>query len=355
MKKLLLTTAIIGALAAPAMAQTATEIFRSEAAATDILASELIGQRVYASEAAMDGAAVQGLRDGWEDIGEVNDVILSREGEVQAVLVDIGGFLGIGERTVAIQMAALQMVSDDATSDNEGDYFLVMNANRAALEEAPMWGNAGEDAAMTGDATEGTTSATAGTATTDSAGVAEGGLSDDQPAVPVDGAGGSVVSGAGGTTTEETMTAGSEGTDATGAGTLTSGSDAVEATGTEGTGTDGASMATGDNSTDSTPGMSREGYAAMAPEALTAETLGSAEIYDQQDEQIGSVSDLVLDDSGQITEVVVDVGGFLGIGAKRVALPIAEVEILQSEGGDDVRVYVPHTREQLESMPAMEG
>jgi sporulation protein YlmC with PRC-barrel domain len=136
---------------------------------------------------------------------------------------------------------------------------------------------------------------------------------------------------------------------------VTAGSDAVDATGAEGTGTDGTTMATGDNSTDSTPGMAREGYATLTGEALTADALGSADIYDQQDQQIGSVSDLVLDDSGQITQVVVDVGGFLGIGAKSVALPINEIEILQAESGNEVRIYVPHTREQLEAMPQLEG
>jgi hypothetical protein len=56
-----------------------------------------------------------------------------------------------------------------------------------------------------------------------------------------------------------------------------------------------------------------------------------------------------------VSDAVLDVGGFLGIGSKRVALPIAEVDILQSQDGGQVRVYVPHTREQLEAMSDYEG
>ncbi len=103
----------------------------------DIRASDLIGTRIYASEQAVSGEAANGIQDGWDDIGEVNDVILSADGSVQAVLVDIGGFLGIGERQVAVQMPALKILRDDATDAD--DVFLVMNANRAVLEQAPMY------------------------------------------------------------------------------------------------------------------------------------------------------------------------------------------------------------------------
>ena len=43
-----------------------------------------------------------------ENIGSISDVLLSEQGEVLAVLVGVGGFLGIGEKDVAVSMDALE-------------------------------------------------------------------------------------------------------------------------------------------------------------------------------------------------------------------------------------------------------
>ena len=70
------------------------------------------------------------------------------------------------------------------------------------------------------------------------------------------------------------------------------------------------------------------------------------------DERVGEVGELLIDDAGMITDVVLDVGGFLGIGEKTVSLPMASLDVLQQEGGEDLRVYVSQTREELEGMEA---
>lgn len=164
MNKLLLTTAIVAASAFTATAQTAATdgMFRTKADPMEIHASTFIGKRVYASEAAFDAIEFQGVQEGWQDIGEINDVVLSRDGAVEAVLVDIGGFLGMGEHRVAVDMDAIRFVSDSATPDSEGDFFLVMNASRANLESAPPYAWI-EDTRLDTDAS------TAGTADADMA------------------------------------------------------------------------------------------------------------------------------------------------------------------------------------------
>ena len=43
-----------------------------------------------------------------ENIGSISDVIVSENGKVMAVLVGVGGFLGIGEKDVAVSMSALK-------------------------------------------------------------------------------------------------------------------------------------------------------------------------------------------------------------------------------------------------------
>lgn len=44
-----------------------------------------------------------------ESIGEINDVVVSQDGSVNAVIIGVGGFLGIGEKDVAVNTAALQL------------------------------------------------------------------------------------------------------------------------------------------------------------------------------------------------------------------------------------------------------
>ena len=69
-----------------------------------------------------------------ERIGEVNEVIIGNDGRVQAVVLGIGGFLGIGEREVAVNYSALQM-----TRDSSGNAVITVNATREMLQAAPRW------------------------------------------------------------------------------------------------------------------------------------------------------------------------------------------------------------------------
>jgi putative membrane protein len=54
------------------------------------------------------GTRVRGAND--ENIGEINDILVDRQGEVVAAIVGVGGFLGIGEKNVAIPFEALEIV-----------------------------------------------------------------------------------------------------------------------------------------------------------------------------------------------------------------------------------------------------
>ena len=64
-------------------------------------------------------------------IGDVNDILLDKEGRVSAVIVGVGGFLGMGEKDVAVPFNALKVAEKD------GDHYLVMNTSKEALEKAP--------------------------------------------------------------------------------------------------------------------------------------------------------------------------------------------------------------------------
>lgn len=282
MKKLMLSTAILGAFATASFAQSTdattpmvgaattemTSPFRADADPMTVAASDFIGMRVYASEATLEAEEYAGLQDGWEDIGEINDVIIARDGSVEAVLVDIGGFLGIGERQVAVDMTAVRFVSDSATAEDADDFFLVLNANRAVLEGAPVYGMAP-------------------------------GMTD-------------------GTATDQAMT-------------------------------DTETMAPAATAT------AADAPATIAVAELTAEELQGAPVYDADNTWIGEVSELVLTPEGQVSEAVIDVGGFLGIGAKPVALDMESVTIAREAGSDDLRLTVAMTKAELEAMPEHAG
>jgi hypothetical protein len=139
MKRLLLSAALAVTSTVPAVSQTAEEVFRQRVDPTELHASTFIGMRVYRT-GALDAEAYDGVQDGWDDIGEINDVIISRDGKVEAILVDIGGFLGIGENQVAVKMTSIRFIEDTDPADQSVDFFVVLNAPHGALEDAPTYG-----------------------------------------------------------------------------------------------------------------------------------------------------------------------------------------------------------------------
>ena len=89
----------------------------------------------------------------------------------------------------------------------------------------------------------------------------------------------------------------------------------------------------------------------LEPIELTAENLTGARVYDAEDAWIGEVDRLILGDDGAPAQAIVDVGGFLGLGEKPVALPMEEVDFVRVNDGQDLRMEVPMTKEELEALP----
>lgn len=91
--------------------------------------------------------------------------------------------------------------------------------------------------------------------------------------------------------------------------------------------------------------------------ALTADDLIGADVHDMNGEDIGNIEDIVVTADGQVGNVIVDVGGFLGIGARSVALAFDDLQIARDEGGmtSSLRVWVDLTEEKLENMPKWTG
>jgi PRC-barrel domain protein len=139
MKRFLATTAAALVLSSAAFADGHTAAFENQTfdEANEIYASNLIGMRVYVTEQEMDAdarVAADGERE-WDDIGEIDDIVLTRAGEVKSVIVGVGGFLGIAEKDVAIDMSQLKFV----TEEDGDDFFLVVNASAAGVKDAPAY------------------------------------------------------------------------------------------------------------------------------------------------------------------------------------------------------------------------
>ena len=52
-------------------------------------------------------------------------------------------------------------------------------------------------------------------------------------------------------------------------------------------------------------------------------------VYNSKDENIGSISDLLMDKSGNIKAAVIGVGGFLGMGEHLVAIPFDKIKFVE--------------------------
>jgi sporulation protein YlmC with PRC-barrel domain len=258
-KKLLATTAIISIFATTAFAQdtaapatTATPnamIFdRNAQALTDtdgyfaatagqLLASGLIGENVYNSTA-----------ENAEKIGDVNDVVMGPNGAADAVIIGVGGFLGIGEKAIAVDFDRLTWVEKD------GDRWLVVEATKAQLEAAPAF-----DTSMFKQA-------------------------------------------------------------------------AVAAT---------SNMETASTAADGQ-------YETIERSALTAEALIGTRVYGAGDSDLGEIGDIVMGADNMIEAYIVDVGGFLGMGEKPVAISAAKINVLKAADGTMV-LRTPYSQEQLKA------
>jgi sporulation protein YlmC with PRC-barrel domain len=51
-----------------------------------------------------------------ESLGEINEILVDQSGKVQAVVIGVGGFLGIGERNVAVPMDKVKFVNEPRAS-----------------------------------------------------------------------------------------------------------------------------------------------------------------------------------------------------------------------------------------------
>ena len=72
-----------------------------------------------------------------QGIGEIDDVLIDQSGRVLAVVIEVGGFLGIREKRIAVPMSALEFRKPAATTDNPDNTRVILRLGKAELERAP--------------------------------------------------------------------------------------------------------------------------------------------------------------------------------------------------------------------------
>ena len=280
-RNLLATTALATLLATAAYAQQdpATAPAKAPAEATQpaapaapvmktdaYLATNMIGESVY-----------NGTGDTAENIGDVNDIVISNDGMVQSVVIGVGGFLGIGEKSVAIEMGKLQW------AEANGDRWLVTDTSKEQLEQLPAFERQPYEPAPAPVAANDPAIAPAPAETTAQAPAAD-------PAAPA--------------------------TDAT-----------------------------------TTAAIDKSALTQMPATELKAEELVGTTVYGANDENIGEIGDIVLTQDGKVDAVIIDVGGFLGVGEKPVAVGFDNLAFMADKDGKKY-LYTNFSKEQLDKQPA---
>jgi len=268
LKKLLATTAFVTLISTATFAQQGAGIFGQPVASApvqeryivaspgQVLTSDLVDQTVYNS--ANDDAA---------SIGTVKDVVLNPDGSAKAAIIGVGGFLGVGEKNVAVGLDQLSW----AEKPNKKRW-LVIATSKEELDKAPAF---------------------------DRAALLTDGASDPAKAPK---------------------------------------SDFVPAPQTS-------------NSATTPPADARSALKAVPSTAMSADKLIGSIVYGPEDETLGSVGDALMTPDGQIEAFVVDVGGFLGLGKKPIAISIENLDLLADDSGK-ISVFTPFTKEELQAHPA---
>lgn len=246
-RMLLLTTAIGFVLTGGAYAASTTTAATVAVSATgytmlqtDALASKVIGSKVYSSTA---GDA--------PEIGTVKDLILNADGHVPAAVLAVGGFLGVGEKAVAVPFSDLQW-----TVAGDGGIRTTYNTTKEALTALPDFKYPADNASRPAASTDQSAAARADV--------------DTSQLKPIDLA------------------------------------------------------------------------------SLKAEDLKGIDVVSPTGQKLGEIDDFVLRTDGKVDAVIVDFGGFLGIGKKYVAIAYDALKFLADAKGTRY-LMVSVTKEQLDA------
>jgi PRC-barrel domain protein len=150
------------------------------------------------------------------------------------------------------------------------------------------------------------------------------------------------------TTTTEQPASGTTTTDQAATGTATTDqSQTTQTTDQAASGEQTASTTTTDQTQTQT---GQQEQALAAPSGFLASNLIGSTVYSQDNQSIGDINDIILSAQGQPSQVIVGVGGFLGIGEKDVVLDMSKLQIAATDDGK-VKIVTQTSQDELRTMP----
>jgi sporulation protein YlmC with PRC-barrel domain len=104
------------------------------------------------------------------------------------------------------------------------------------------------------------------------------------------------------------------------------------------------------------PATSEGGATGSAASAASVEGLMGKNVVGSDGEKLGSVEDVIVDPaSGEAKQLVISSGGFLGVGAKQIAVDFSQAQVGMDEDGDDPQIKLNGiTQADVEGMPEFE-
>lgn len=149
MHRMIATAAALAIAATPVLSQVATPAGETMTAETDwaqlIRTRDITGGPVYTTNETYDEgswgagadyawgrAGYAGVGANWNQIGEIEDVVLDRSGQLIGVVAEVGGFLDIGDKHVLLRVGDVDLVPVD-----DGSYSLITRYSEEELEQLP--------------------------------------------------------------------------------------------------------------------------------------------------------------------------------------------------------------------------
>lgn len=223
------------------------------------LATNMMGKQVYTTA------------DGGIEIGDVNDILVGEDGTIQAIIVGVGGFLGIADKDVPLDFGLMTL-----EPLGEGQFRVVTAVSKQELEDA---------------------------------------LPYERPVyIPLSVLHSSQLVGPGGTKGNPPPKVGKE-------------------------------RPARENIVDHEAFMADKTVIEFG--SVSAEHMMGANVYDAAGNHVGEIGDVIVSADGTIDAAIIEVGGFLGIGEKPVAIGFEQVEILR-DGEDELYITTSFSQEQLE-------
>ncbi|WP_146589089.1 PRC-barrel domain-containing protein [Puniceibacterium confluentis] len=84
--------------------------------ARDILGGTIYSANTVEGVAEFETVTYEGVGEDWENIGEIEDIVLSSDGKIKGVVAEVGGFLGIGDKHVFVPMESVKLIPVDDAS-----------------------------------------------------------------------------------------------------------------------------------------------------------------------------------------------------------------------------------------------